>query len=98
MRLLNVSFLAWQNLRILGSQIEIERFFLNVGFFTNLWHCHLGITILNVLVMVYKNWLVDVQEGCLFAFVIIVKFLFVEVKIHDKHQDGLCEASYLEEA
>lgn len=48
--------------------------------------------------MVYKNWLVDVQEGCLFAFVIIVKFLFVEVKIHDKHQDGLCEASYLEEA
>jgi hypothetical protein len=27
MRLLNVSFLAWQILGILGSQIEIERFF-----------------------------------------------------------------------
>jgi hypothetical protein len=37
------------------------------------------------------------QEGCLFAFVIIVKFLFVEGKIHNKHQDGLHEASYLEE-
>lgn len=47
--------------------------------------------------MVYKSWLVDVQEGCSFAFVIIAKFLFVEVKICDKNQDGLCEASYLEE-
>jgi hypothetical protein len=47
--------------------------------------------------MVYKNWLVDVQEGCSFAFVIIVKFLFPKVKIRDKHQDGLHEASYLEE-
>ncbi len=97
MMFLNVSFLAWQNLGILGSQIEIERFFFSVVFFTSLWHCHLGITILNVLMMVYKHWLVDVQEGCSFAFVIIVKFLFVGVKIHDKHQDGLCEVSYLEE-
>jgi hypothetical protein len=78
-------------------QIEIERFFKIVRLFTSLWHCHFGITILDVLVMVYKNWLVDVQKRCSFAFVIIVKFLFGEVKIHDKHEDGLGEASYLEE-
>jgi hypothetical protein len=37
------------------------------------------------------------QEGCSFAFVIIVKFLFAEVEICDKHEFGLGEASYLEE-
>jgi len=47
--------------------------------------------------MVYKNRLIDVQKGCSFAFVIIIKFLFAKVKICDKHVDGLGEASYLEE-
>jgi hypothetical protein len=47
--------------------------------------------------MVYKNWLVDMQKRCSYTFVIIVKFLFVEVKNCDKHENGLGEASYLEE-
>lgn len=54
-RFLNVDFLAQQILSILGSHIKTKRILLVGGLFTSLWHCHLRITNLYVLVMIYKN-------------------------------------------
>jgi hypothetical protein len=53
--------LAQQILSILGSHIDIEHIFFVVGVLISLQQCHLGVENLNNLVMIYKNWLVDVQ-------------------------------------
>ncbi len=53
--------MAQQILSILGSQIEIEWIFSVVGALTSLRQCHLGVENLDKLVMIYKNWLVDVR-------------------------------------
>lgn len=41
--------------------------FLLVILFTSLWHCHFGITKLNVLVMIYNNWPNDAKDGYIFT-------------------------------
>ncbi len=53
--------MAQQILSILGSHIDIEHIFFVVGVLISLQQCHLGVENLNNLVMIYKNWLVDVQ-------------------------------------
>ncbi len=56
LRFLNVDFLAQQILSILGSQIKTKGILLVGGLLTSLWHCHLRITNLDALVVIYKNW------------------------------------------
>ncbi len=53
--------MAQQILSILGSQIDIEHIFFVVGVLISLQQCHLGVENLENLVMIYKNWLVDVR-------------------------------------
>ncbi len=56
-RFLNVSFVAWQILGILGSHIKTERIFNITQALTSLLCCRLGVNNLNKLVIVMKNWL-----------------------------------------
>ncbi len=56
---LNVGFLTWQILKIIGSQIEIEKIFSLAWIFTNLRKCCLRSENLERLIFVNKNWLND---------------------------------------
>ncbi len=55
LKFLNVDFLPQQIFSILGSQIKTKRVLSLVRLLTSLWHCHLRITNLDSLVMIYKN-------------------------------------------
>jgi len=51
-----VGFLVWQNLGIVGSQIEIKRIFFSVGILINLRRCHVQLYKFKKLIFVKKNW------------------------------------------
>jgi hypothetical protein len=55
----NVSLLAKQILKIIGSQIEIECVFNLVDVLTTLRHCRLQVDNLNRIITMVKNWLDD---------------------------------------
>jgi hypothetical protein len=58
---LRVKLLARQFLAIHGSQIETKHIFGFVVILTLLWACKLGTSNLDSLIMIYKNWPIDVQ-------------------------------------
>jgi hemerythrin-like domain-containing protein len=57
-------FLARQILKIVGSQIEIEKIFSLANILTNLRKCHLQLENLEILNFVSKNWPHDAKVGC----------------------------------
>ncbi len=60
---LTIGFWACQILGVVGSQIEIERFFSLVGILTNLRRCHLQSENLKILIFVRKIWSSDSGDG-----------------------------------
>jgi hypothetical protein len=56
-----VGFFVWQNLGIVGSQIEIERIFFLVGIFINLRRCHVQLYNFKKLNFMNKNWANDLK-------------------------------------
>jgi hypothetical protein len=57
-------FFSKQILRIIGSQIEIEKIFSLILILTNLKKCHLQLENLENLISVSKNWPNDVRGSC----------------------------------
>jgi hypothetical protein len=57
-------FFSRQILRIISSQIEIERIIFLIHILTNLKNCHLQLENLENLISVSKNWPNDVRVGC----------------------------------
>lgn len=62
---LNVCFLAKQIVGILGNQIECESIFSILRVLTSLGKCRLGLTNLDALVMICKNWPNDTRLGAI---------------------------------
>ncbi len=58
-----ICFLA-QKIKIVGSQIEIEKIFSLPGILTNLRKCRLQSKNLKKLNFVNKNWPIDARVGC----------------------------------
>ncbi len=56
-----VKLLTQQFLAIHGFQIETKHVFGFVAILTLLWGCKLGTSNLDSLIMIYKNWPIDVQ-------------------------------------
>ncbi len=59
-----IGFCAKKILRIVGSQIEIEKIFLLAKILTSLRGCHLQLENLVKLTFVNKNWPYDPKIGC----------------------------------
>jgi hypothetical protein len=59
-----LGFFFRQILRIIGSQIEIEKIFLLTHILTNLKKCHLQLKYIENLISMNKNWPNDVRVGC----------------------------------
>jgi len=79
-----VGFLAWQTLRIVGSQIEIERIFSLASIFTNLKRCRLQLENLKKLFFVSKNWPND--ANCK-SFSYLVEFIEMDEQLEEKLQE-----------
>jgi hypothetical protein len=67
-------------LGVIGSQIEIERFFSLARILSNLRRCHLQIENSEKLIFVNKNWPNDPRIGCKFPSN-LVKFLEEDVNL-----------------
>jgi len=67
-----------------------------VGILTSLCHYKLGLTKLDALVMIYKNWLEDVQVGCHFAKKDVGEFLTFEIDLLEAHEEELDQFGYFE--
>jgi hypothetical protein len=96
-RFLTLAYLARQFLGIRGSQIETKRIFSVAGVLTSLCCCRLGLSNVNGLIMIYKNWHADARSACEPASTNVVEFLNKEHEILDDHEDELEEAGYLED-
>lgn len=92
----SLAYLARQFLGIPGSQIETERIFSVAGVLTSLRRCRLGLSNVNGLIMIYKNWPTDARSECEEASTNVVEFLNKEHEILDDHEDELEEAGYFE--
>jgi hypothetical protein len=57
-------FFVPKKLRVIGSQIEIEKIFSLIHIQINLKNCHLKLENLENLISVNKNWPNDVRIGC----------------------------------
>ena len=62
---------------------------------TSLRRCHLGLSNLNGLIMIYKNWPIDARSACKLASTNVVEFSNNEHEILDNHENELEEARYL---
>ncbi len=60
-----------------------------VGILISLRHCKLGLTKLDALVMIYKNWLEDVRVGCHFAKKDVGELFTYEVNLFEAHEKEL---------
>jgi hypothetical protein len=85
----NVAFLAKQILAILGSEIAIERIFSVSRVLISLCRCRLGLTNLDALVMIYKNWPKDAQVGCHFTKKDVGEFFTFEANLFEAHKEEL---------
>lgn len=63
---------------------------------TSLRRCRLGLSNVNGLIMIYKNWPTDARSECEVASTNVVEFLNKEHEILDDHGDELEEAGYFE--
>ena len=86
-----LAYLARKFLGIPGSQIETERIFSVAGILTSLRRCRLGLSNVNGLIMIYKNWPTDARSACE-ASTNVVEFFNKEQEILDDHEDELEEA------
>ena len=87
-----LAYLARQFLGIPGSHIETERIFSVVGDLTSLRRCRLGLSNVNGLIMIYKNWPTCARSACELASTNVVEFLNKEHEILDDHKDELEDA------
>jgi hypothetical protein len=58
-----MSFLTWQILGIINSQIRLKEFFSVANVITNLQQSKLGIEHLDALIFIVKKWIIDVHVG-----------------------------------
>jgi hypothetical protein len=79
-----IGFLAWQTLRIVGSQIEIKRIFSLSSIFTNIKRCRLQFKNLKKLFFVSKNWPND--ANCKSSND-LVEFIEMDEQLEEKFQE-----------
>ncbi len=94
-KFLNVRFLARQILGIPSSLIGTEQIFSIAGVLTSLQQCHIRVENLDKLVMIYKNWPIDVQVDCK----LVVEdrqgeFFVAKNKLLEENEELLEKASY----
>ncbi len=80
---LTIVFLAWQILKIVGLQLQIEGIFSLAGLFTNIKRCRLQTKNLEKLIFVSKNWPNDLRVGCKSPFN-LVEFIEVDQDIEEE--------------
>jgi len=68
-----------------------------VGILISLHRCRLGLTKLDALVMIYKNWLEDVGVGCHFAKKDVGELFTYEVDLLEAHEEKLDQFGYFED-
>ncbi len=88
----NLSFVARQILKILGSQIEIEIIFTIVGVLSSC--CKLGVENLDKLVIITKNWSYDARAYYMCEGKSLNDFLANEVNIIDDNDIVLDAADH----
>ena len=91
-RIPTLAYLAQQFFGIPGSYIEMERIFSVAEVLINLRRRRLGLSNVNGLIMIYKNWPTDARSACELASTNVVEFLNNEHEILDDHEDELEEA------
>jgi hypothetical protein len=94
-RRLAVSYAARQFLGIPGSQIDCERIFSIAGILTALRHSRLGITNLDTLVMIKKNWPSDARTDCI-SQAHVIQFFNDEAELLELHEEELIAAGKFE--
>jgi hypothetical protein len=90
-----VSYAARQFLGIPGSQIDCERIFSIAGILTALRHSRLGITNLDTLVMIKKNWPSDARTDCI-SQAHVIQFFNDEAELLELHEEELIAAGKFE--
>jgi len=63
----------------------------------SLHHYRFGLTNLDALVMIYKNWPKDVWVGCHFAKTDVGEFFTSEIDLPESHEEELDQFSYFED-
>lgn len=56
----------------------------------------LGIESMDAMVMIYKNWLDDPRDGCMFPRGKVAKYFNAEVDLVDAHKEGIKEVGLFE--
>ncbi len=63
----------------------------------NLHRCRLGLTNLDALVMMYKNWPKDAQVDCHFAKKDVEEFFTFEANLFEAHEEELDQSGSFED-
>jgi len=93
----NLTYVAQQEMGIVGSQIEIERIFSMAKVITSLKRCWLRIENLDKLVLIMKNWLDDLKFGCTNGPKSFEEFLNSEDGVVAKNEDLIVDFNLFEE-
>jgi hypothetical protein len=74
-------------LAILNLEIEIDRILFVARVLTSLCCCRFGLTNLDALVLIYKNWPANAQVGCHFAKKDVEEFFTFEIDLLEAHEE-----------
>lgn len=93
----SLSFLACHILAIPRSRIETEHIFSVASVLTSLCHCHLGLSNMDSLLMIYKNWPDNTRAHCKSAPNNVQEFFEPEFRLLDDYEDNLEDTAYFDE-